>query len=139
MLDSKTYQQELVRMWDSLRDDNKGLDACDGVDDCEKCPLHGLKYGCDSASSVIEIYNAVEKWSKEHPKHYYVSQLEYDILCIALDYEFIGFDYYWLGELLEKGYFKGATLNTDIVDYFNHCEVVDNEMGTLKGENKNGN
>ena len=123
MLDSKTYQQELVRMWDSLRDDNKGSHGCNGVE-CNKCPLHDLKYGCSSASSVIEIYNAVEKWSKEHPKHYYVSQLEYDILCTALDYEFIGFDY-WLGDLLEKGYFKGATLGTNILDYFNHCEVVD--------------
>lgn len=67
----------------------------------------------------------VEKWSKEHPKHYYVSQLEYDILRTALDYEFIGFDCYWLGELVKKGYFEGATLGTNILDYFNHCEVVD--------------
>lgn len=132
MLDSKTYQQELVRMWDSLRDDvdDKGLYGCNGVE-CEECPLHGLEYECDSAFSVVETYNIVEKWSKEHPKHYYVSQLEYDIILSKVAHSSSGLmdnsfgSFYDLSDLLEKGYFKGATLNTDIVDYFNHCEVVD--------------
>ena len=123
MLDNKTYKQELVRMWDSLREDYKGYNGCNGVD-CKECPLHGFKYGCSNAFSSLEIYCAVEKWSKEHPKHYYVSQLEYDILCTALDYEFVTFDY-WLGDLIEKGYFKGADVGMELEYYFNHCEVVD--------------
>lgn len=78
MLDNKTYRRELVRMWDSLRDDNKGRNGCSGVE-CKKCPLHGLEYGCDDSFSVVETYNIVEKWSKEHPKRY-ITQFEYEFL-----------------------------------------------------------
>ena len=130
MLDNKTYQRELIRMFDSLRKDHKGEDSCGGVE-CRDCPLCVAENGCRSLLSVVEVYNAVEKWSKEHPRHYYVSQLEYDIIfskvahssSSLMDNSFGSF--YDLSDLIEKGYFKGATLNTDIVDYFNHCEVVD--------------
>ena len=128
MLDSKTYKQELVRMWDSLRDDNKGLDACDGVDDCKKCPIHGLEYGCDSAFSVVETYNIVEKWSKEHPQTYKVSKLEYDILktyikCCLGSYSFS--EDFLMRSLLKEGYFQGVNEKMNVEYYFNHCEVVD--------------
>lgn len=145
MLDNKTYRRELVRMWDSLRDDNKGRNGCNGVD-CKECPLHGFKYGCSCSLSAVEIYNAVEKWSKEHPIHYYVSQLEYDIILSKvahsssslMDNSFGSF--YDLSDLIEKGYFEGATLETNVGDYFNHCEVVDKwNKDDKRREIKNGN
>lgn len=123
MLDNKTYRRELIRMFDSLRKTHKEEQGCEGVE-CRDCPLNATENGCRSLLSTVEVYNAVEKWSKEHPEHYYVSQLEYDILCIALDYEFVTFDY-WLGNLVEDGYFKGANVGMELEYYFNHCEVVD--------------
>ena len=128
MLDNKTYQQELIRMFDWIRKDHKGEDGCEGVE-CRDCPLNGTENGCRSLLSTVEVYNAVEKWSKEHPKpKYKVSQLEYDILRIAIDYSIkdtIFDDFYMLTELLEKGYFKGTTLETNVGDYFDNCEIVD--------------
>ena len=124
MLDNKTYQRELIRMFDSLRKDHKGEDSCGGVE-CRDCPLCVAENGCRSLFSAVEVYNAVEKWSKEHPRHYYVSQMEYDILCTALDCWFVTFDYWLLGDLIEKGYFKGADVGMELEYYFNHCEVVD--------------
>ena len=134
MLDSKTYQQELIRMWDSLEEDYKGYNEyykeyndCCGLE-CEKCPLHGLKYGCDSALSVVEMYNIVEKWSKEHPQTYNVSKLEYDILktyikCCLGSYSFS--EDFLMRSLLKEGYFQGANEKMNVEYYFNHCEVVD--------------
>ena len=124
MLDNKTYQQELIRMFDSLRETHKGEEGCEGIH-CDDCPFRTIKHPCTDPFCVVETYNIVEKWSKEHPKHYYVSQMEYDILCTALDYEFVTFDYWLLGELIEKGYFKGADVGMELEYYFNHCEVVD--------------
>lgn len=130
MMTNEEYRKESIRMWDSLRKDHKGQQSCDGVM-CRNCPLQEIKYGCKDLLNVVKIYNTVEKWSKEHPRHYYVSQLEYDIIfskvahssSSLMDNSFGSF--YDLSDLLEKGYFKGATFDTDIVDYFNHCEVVD--------------
>lgn len=129
MLDNETYQQELIRMLDSLRKTHKGEDGCEGVE-CKDCPLNVTENTCSSLLSTVEVYNAVEKWSREHPKpKYKVSQLEYDILRTALDYnsakDTIFDDFYMLNDLLEKGYFKGATLETNVGDYFDNCEVVD--------------
>lgn len=127
MLDNETYQQELIRMFDCIRKDHKGEDGCEGVE-CKDCPLNVTENGCRSLFSAVEVYNAVEKWSREHPKpKYKVSQLEYDILRIAISYseKTIFDDFYMLTELLEEGYFKGATLETNVGDYFDNCEVVD--------------
>ncbi len=68
MIDSATYKKEIVRMWDSLRENYQGENNCDGVS-CHKCPLNvpcGDANGTQSynAFDVIEI---VEQWSKEHP------------------------------------------------------------------------
>lgn len=68
----------------------------------------------------------VEQWSKEHqPKKYQVSRLEYDILKIYIDLGCYGTfnGYAILSEILKKGYFAGATSQTNIRDYFNNCEV----------------
>lgn len=126
MLDNETYQQELIRMLDSLRKTHKGELSCDGIH-CDDCPF---SRPCKHPFSVFASCNIVEKWSKEHPRpKYKVSQMEYDILCTALDYnsakDTIFDDFYMLNDLLEKGYFKGATLETNVGDYFDNCEVVD--------------
>ena len=125
MIDKDTYKRELVRMWDSLRDDEyKGIESCSGVNDCGGCPLNNIK--CGESSKAFEMIEAVEKWSKEHqPKKFKVSQLEYDILKIYIDLESYGTfnGYAILSEILKKGYFAGATSKTNIRDYFNNCEV----------------
>ena len=79
MLDKDTYKRELVRMWNTLRDDRyKIYNACNGVS-CNKCPLHDI--GCSEPLSSYEVVEIVKKWSREHqPKKYKVSRLEYDIL-----------------------------------------------------------
>lgn len=66
MLDKETYKRELVRMWDSLRDDkHKGYDDCNGVE-CEECPLNELK-GCKNLLiNYFELNEIVEKWSESH-------------------------------------------------------------------------
>lgn len=132
MLDKETYEKELVRMWDSLRINKyKGRNNCNGVD-CKECPLQGFKYGCSNALSSLEIYCAVEKWSKEHPsKKYKVSKLEYDIMRAAIDYsseEDTFEDVDILYELLINGYFQGATRDMNINYYFDNCEVIKNEQ-----------
>lgn len=125
MLDRETYKKELIRMWDSLRTNCKGLNNCNCVN-CEKCPLSELD-GCQYISNDIERIEIIEKWSKEHPKpKYKISQMEYDVLHIAINYsakDTIFDDFYMLTDLLEKGYFKGATLATNVRDYFDNCEV----------------
>ena len=66
MLDEETYKKELVRMWDSLRTENKGECSCDSVP-CEKCPLI-FHVGCSEAQNIFDIYNTVKMWSEEHPE-----------------------------------------------------------------------
>lgn len=125
MLDKDTFKRELIRMWDSIRDDEyKIYNACNGVS-CRKCPLHGI--GCSEPLSSYEIVEIIKKWSKEHPQKHKVSQLEYDILESVV--KTIGSGLYFfecdslLMSLLEKGYFDGATGKTDVKEYFNNCEV----------------
>lgn len=65
MLDEETYKKELVRMWDSLRTENKGLNYCEGVS-CKYCPLLAFG-GCKSAIDSLDIYKTVKEWSDEHP------------------------------------------------------------------------
>lgn len=130
MLDNKTYQRELIRMFDSIRKTHKWEKSCGGVD-CRDCPLQvgKTKSGCDNPFNTVEIYNIVEKWSKEHPRpKYKVSQLEYDILHSEIEHsctEVIFDDFSVLGDLVEEGYFEGATLETNVGDYFDNCQVVD--------------
>lgn len=65
-MDAKEYLKELVRMFDSLREDRyKGEPSCTGVA-CEKCPFYKSKIiGC--REFFPESVDIVEKWSKEHP------------------------------------------------------------------------
>ena len=64
MLDKEEYKREIVRMWDTLRDDKyKGIESCSGVKDCGECPLNNVR--CGESSNAFEMIKAVEKWSSE--------------------------------------------------------------------------
>ena len=67
MIDKERYKKGLVRMWDSIRDDEyKGIESCSGVNDCGGCPLNNIK--CGESFNAFEMIKAIEKWSSEHPK-----------------------------------------------------------------------
>ena len=142
-MNKDTFKRELVRMWNTLRDDEyKIYNACNGVS-CSKCPLHGV--GCSEPLSSYEVVEIVKKWSEEHPqkehidivrkmpnkhqqKKHKISQLEYDILKMYSDnYFYYFYESELLKLLLKKGHFKGATSKTNISNYLNKCEVVDND------------
>ncbi len=130
MLDEETYKKELVRMWDSLRENYKGYGDCSGVK-CEECPLH--ETGCGDLIKGVQmigmfkIINVVERWSKEHPQKHKVSKLEYDILDAYTNlFDFGGvkmLNFSLFDRLHEIGYFKGVTKDMYIKDYFGNCEV----------------
>lgn len=129
-------------MFDSLRKTHKGEQLCEGVL-CEDCPLQGIGCACGCANpfNVVEIYNIVEKWSKEHlPKKFKVSQLEYDILESIIKTVGSGLYFFELDsllmDLLKKGYFKGATHGTEIKEYFYNCEVVNENSSDWKQNEK---
>lgn len=65
MLTKAEYKRECIRIWDSLRELNKGRSDCAGVD-CTKCPFSEL---CNKPKicNAFELIEIVEKWSKEHP------------------------------------------------------------------------
>ena len=69
MLSKEEFQKELVRMWDSIRDDNslyKGYDNCKGVD-CKECPVYSHCKSIKAVYDAFEMIETVEKWGKEHP------------------------------------------------------------------------
>lgn len=70
-MEAKKYFEEKIRLWDSLRKDEKGVHRCVGVN-CLDCPFNN-KYGC--LSLKIESVDIVEKWSKEHPRKTMLSDL----------------------------------------------------------------
>lgn len=86
---------------------------------------------------MIYKQKLIENISKEYqePK-YKVSRLEYDILESIVKTIGSGFYFFELDslpiDLLKKGYFKGATLETDVKEYFNNCEI-----DCESGENEN--
>ena len=77
MLNKDEYKKELVRMWDSVRTENKGILICRGIL-CSDCPMHYINnLLCERhlheddmyvpIECVADIMETVEKWSKEHP------------------------------------------------------------------------
>ena len=130
MLDKDTYKRELVRMWDSLRTENKGDSTCYGVS-CEDCPLSKFEYACSRSNSAFETVDVVERWSKEHPpKKYKISRLEYNILSNSINFgtTYSKFsNYKLLMNMLKDGHFEGAKPSDIIVDYINNCEVVEDD------------
>jgi hypothetical protein len=64
MITKEEYQKTLIRIWDSVRDDNhKGEGSCAGVI-CKTCPI---EFGCGTVMSYYDVVEFVEKWGKEHP------------------------------------------------------------------------
>ena len=129
MIAKEIYEREIVRMWDSLRDDRfKGCDDCVGVI-CKVCPIYDAEY--DNCHLYNDVYNAVERWTSNHPlKKFKVSKLEYDIIRAAIDYsseEEAFKDVDILYELLINGYFQGATRDMTINYYFDNCEVMEDD------------
>ena len=68
------YQKTLIRMWDSIRDDESkmGQPNCNGVP-CDKCPLYEKGKLCysrgfsEASYKVYDIIAKVEKWLEYNP------------------------------------------------------------------------
>ena len=74
MIDKDTYKRELIRMWDSLRDDKyEGRSTCIGTR-CKECPL--VNTVCYEPINAFEFVKVVEKWAKEHQPHYKLGERE---------------------------------------------------------------
>lgn len=132
MIDKETYKKEIIRMFASFRHDKAKFEyclcSCEQCDDCpllDCCHMHGTVRPYD----VFEVIEKVEKWSKEHPKQKYkVSQFEFDFLeenlkCVDGAYYLKFSEIRQLEGLLKKGYFKGATREMKVKDYFDNCKV----------------
>lgn len=118
MLLKEEYKRELIRMWDSLRNNYKGEYNCFGVK-CPKCPLYQTVDNCDEALGFFEVIETVERWGNEHPqKKYEVPQILYDALSLLAKY----------------GFSIRTADGMTIEEYLENCEVVDkikiNERGT---------
>lgn len=125
MLTKEEYKRELVRMWDSVRDDkHKGKAMCEGVI-CKDCRLYDTD--CEKQINAFRMIEIIKKWSKENPpKKYKVSQLEYDILKSFIDdtkFVYYFYDSDLLMSLLKKGYFQGSNNDTDIYEYIENCVI----------------
>lgn len=67
------YQKDLIRMWDSMREDCKGSEYCDYVS-CLDCPLYGeVCFDGNEISGLTFMFDAekaveiVTQWAKDHP------------------------------------------------------------------------
>ena len=62
------FQNNLVRMWDSMRESYKGVSRCSSVR-CEACPLYECCYSNygNTVFAVERIIEIVTQWAKEHP------------------------------------------------------------------------
>lgn len=70
MISKEEYKKTLVRMWDSVRDDDyKGADTCYGVNctECPTIPICSTRYEFTRVENIYELIEFVEKWAKEHP------------------------------------------------------------------------
>lgn len=65
MISKEEYKKTYIRMMDSIRNNHKGSPSCEGVPDCDICPLKDACHGIINAPEFIEV---VEKWGKEHPE-----------------------------------------------------------------------
>lgn len=67
MLSKEEYKKNLIRMFDSIRDEFKGEENCAGVG-CGSCPFY--EEVCSIGQVKFHVYEAievVEKWAKENP------------------------------------------------------------------------
>ena len=68
MISKEEYKKTLIRMWDSVREDNyKGKNDCSGVE-CNECPITSMCVDyMENINNAYNIIEFVEKWAKEHP------------------------------------------------------------------------
>lgn len=68
MMTKEEYKKTLIRMWDSVReDDYKGKNDCSGVE-CNECPITSMCVDyMENINNAYNIIEFVEKWAKEHP------------------------------------------------------------------------
>lgn len=67
MMTKEEYQKNIIRMFDSLRNECTGEKNCGGIN-CRDCPFY--KKVCHANNIIINVYKAieiVENWAKEHP------------------------------------------------------------------------
>ena len=78
------YQKNLVRMWDSLRVENKGAKNCSPIL-CKQCPFNEVvcitvSYTGDNYTSLLfnaeKAIEVVDGWAKEHPLVTYEQKYE---------------------------------------------------------------
>lgn len=75
-MNEETYVEKLIRLFDTLRDDEfKGKNTCNGVA-CKDCPFNVIEKSGDEACIFHTIFKIIEKWSEEHPQEYKASQLK---------------------------------------------------------------
>lgn len=68
MLSKKEYKENLIRMFDSIRDEYKGEENCAGVNCGYNCPFFMKVCGFGKVKfHVYEAIETVENWAKEHP------------------------------------------------------------------------
>lgn len=61
------YKRNLIRMFDSIRDEFKGEENCAGVDCGYNCPFFMKVCGFGQVKfHAYEAIETVEKWTKEH-------------------------------------------------------------------------
>lgn len=71
--DLTQYQKDLIRMWDSMREDCKGDEHCHYVS-CSECPLYDeVCFDGNEISGLTPIFDVekavkiVTQWGKDHP------------------------------------------------------------------------
>lgn len=68
------YQRNLIRMFDSVRNNHKGEETCDGVS-CSSCPFYEEVCSTKGIKGTLkgtlfhsyEAIEVVENWAKENP------------------------------------------------------------------------
>lgn len=60
------YKRNLIRMFDSIRNNHKGEKDCDGIS-CADCPFRGKICNRELVFNSYEAIEIVEQWAKEHP------------------------------------------------------------------------
>lgn len=67
MISKEEYKKTLIRMWDSVREMDKGTDSCYCVE-CRDCPIDSVcgNY-TENLINAHDLIELVEKWAKEHP------------------------------------------------------------------------
>lgn len=132
MLNKETYLNVLTRYFDSIREDSdESVPNCAYVS-CRNCMFNNSDDACPQEYNIYNTLEKLEKWSKKNPPKHKISKSEYrtlDNYLLYYNYE-KGIKFgnsYALRELIKRGYFKGATDETNIREYLDSCEVVEDD------------